>query len=213
MKAHSFAKPWIYLTFLCGSAFSFVACGESTDSDGGTGGGSADDGGSAIAYCNPAATCPVDDSALDLTVAVSFQADVLPIFQTRCSDSLCHGEQGKSAASLYLGPEPGGPALTTEETASIISYLTSAGSELAPDSQLVVPGDWKTSFLMAKVDGCQNSGDFVCPEPQQQLTVCTEDPCGDGMPQMDKDESMPFPLSADENLTIRRWIQQGAANN
>ena len=211
MKALSLTKPWILLTFLCGSALS-VACGESSDGDGGTGGGNGD-GGSEIAYCNPAATCPVDDSALDLTVAVSFQADVLPIFQTRCSATLCHGVQGESAADLYLGPEPGGPALTTEELQQIITYLPSAGSDLAPDSQLVVAGNWKTSFLMAKVDGCQNSGDFVCSTPQNQLTVCTENPCGDGMPQMDTDESMPFPLTADESLTIRRWIQQGAANN
>lgn len=188
------------------------ACSSEDGTDTADGSGSGGSGsGSEIPYCEPASTCPVDVSGVDLsTPSVTFAQDVLPIFQARCNDSTCHGSgRTHSAAQLYLGP-PSGTTPTAEELTSIHGQLTSQSSQIASNAQLVVAGEWAQSFFMAKVDGCQDAGDFTC-NGSVAGSACRTD-CGDGMPQTlaGSSKGAPYPLSDDERTTIRRWIHQGA---
>ena len=150
---------------------------------------------------------------------MSFEQDIIPIFQQHCNNSTCHGSSTRSRADLYLGPRSAAP--TADERANLVADLTTRPSVLGPTETLnVVAGDWTKSFLMLKVDGCQNDVGLECPggTDANEDSVCQPAKnCGDGMPQLDvtdvSEDEAPYPLSADERNTIRRWIQQGAENN
>lgn len=163
----------------------------------------------AIAFCGVADTCPPDTTGVDLTSTVSFRADVFePIFQTSCNDRLCHGHQTLSRGGLWLGPSSG--EVPDELLETVIATLLEPSST-APAMKNVEPGDPARSFLMLKVDGCQNRAGLDC-EPQEG-SLCDAD-CGDGMPQYDSPETNEvFPLTVEQRHTIRAWIAQGAQNN
>lgn len=193
-------------------ALASPACSDgTTEDDGATDGGSGGtttDGPPIASYCEPAGSCPVDASGADLTAPVSFEADVMPIFQASCNDTLCHGDRTRARGDLWLGPEEGETA-SAEDLDTIVSTLTGKGSELNTDLKNVVPGDWENSFLMHKVDGCQNDLGLDCDESLLDSTAVCGESCGDGMPQ---DEDL-YALTEDERNTIRAWIAQGAENN
>jgi hypothetical protein len=163
----------------------------------------------AIAFCGVADSCPPDTSGVDLTTPVSFRANVFePIFQTSCNDRLCHGHQTLSRGGLWLGPESG--EVPDELLESIVTSLLEP-SATAPAMKNVEPGDPTRSFLMLKVDGCQNRAGLDC--EAQEGALC-DGACGDGMPQFDSPETNEvFPLSDEQRHTIRAWIAQGAQNN
>lgn len=192
-------------------AIAIPACGDSgndgsADGAGGTG-GTADGSAPIAAYCEPADTCPVDVTGADLETPVSFASDVMPIFQTSCNDGLCHGDRTRARADLWLGPEEG--EVSADDLETIVDTLTGKTSELNGDLRNVVPSDWESSFLMHKVDGCQNDLGLECDEAELDTSAVCEEPCGDGMPQ---DDDL-YPLTDAQRNTIRAWIAQGAENN
>lgn len=219
MRFHQLARTAPAKISLIALALTAVVVGCSsdpadTDSDGSA---DADADGATEPYCGPANTCPVDVTGVDLdTPVVSFKADVFPIFQRTCNDNLCHGAPPARylMADLELGPADGADA-TDEELANIVADLTTKDSAVAPaGTKNVVPGDWQNSFLMLKVDGCQNDAGLACAgnTEAQEDSVC-EKSCGDGMPQIDTGKEGEFPLSDADRTTIRRWIHQGALAN
>jgi len=198
--------------FATGSAATAAGCSST--------GSNADIAGS-FPYCGPAASCPASVEGVDLDApVVSFQNDVFPIFQQSCNDTACHGSTNNPAGELYLGPESATPS--SAELANVVSALITTPSAIGPEGTLgVVAGDWQKSFLMLKVDGCQNDVGLDCSgdaKANQDSACDPPEPCGDGMPQLDQEDADslgtdPFPLGEDQRHTIRRWIHQGAQNN
>jgi hypothetical protein len=102
---------------------------------------------------------------------------------------------------------------------ALINQLKSANPEIAPTQKNVVPGDWQSSFLMAKLDGCQNRYGLTCNTSSAHLlfSLCGQ-PCGDGMPASEGTTSNPTPFAttAEQRVMvhkIRAWIVQGALDN
>lgn len=168
-----------------------------------------EDQSSAISFCGPANTCPPDTTGVDLTAPVSFRSDIFePIFQTSCNGITCHGPQGDPRGGLWLGPSTGDAPDAMLE--SIVTSLLEP-SATAPEMNNVEPGNPDASFLMLKVDGCQDQAGLSC--TVQEGAVCDAS-CGDGMPQFDSpDTGEVFPLTDEQRHAIRAWIAQGAQNN
>jgi hypothetical protein len=195
------------------------------DGDGGSGGGNASGTGGAAnpagySFCVPATTCPPDVSGVDLNAAVSFKNDINPILFEACSGgSGCH----QTATTTGLAFSMGSPKVALDDAAqqALVTYLTTSMSKVSPSTPLVSPANWQNSFLMMKLDGCQNQMGLTCtPEAVNSSMVCeaSEDvllPCGDGMPQSESTPSspVPFPLSTERLTKFRAWIQQGATFN
>ncbi len=77
-------------------------------------------------------------------------------------------------------------------------------SKTAPSMNLVTAGNPAQSFMMLKLDGCQDSAGLTCtPQPG----AVSSSACGDPMPQ-----ASPI-LTSDERNLFRRWIAQGAQSN
>ncbi len=189
------------------------ACSSSEDGDGGgdtTGDGDGGDGD--LSFCSPADTCPPDVTGVDLTTPVSFRTDVYePFLRQSCGELAgCHGATNGSAANLYLGKAAVG--LTDAEITALVAQLTTAPSEIAPTARNVVPGNWQESFMMAKLDGCQNDAGFTCNAESSHLVIsfCKE-ACGDGMPASEAS----FATGSSRPMVdkVRAWIAQGAQDN
>ena len=152
-----------------------------------------------------APSCPVELTGIDLmTPTVGFTSQVLPLFRRSCGlSSTCHGSPTSSAADLYLGPKKS-DTTTVVDAKQLVASLVNVPSKTAPASSLVKPADPAQSFLMLKVDGCQNAAGLACtPQPKAKSGT----PCGDRMPQSSG------ALCADDRDLIRRWIAQGAASD
>ena len=182
LKWHPGSKlaPW-----LCGSLLAGAACSNDRDS-------------TAVSDCNRA--CPNVDTTDLSTPPTSFETDVFAIFAQSCNEQLCHGNALGARAGLYLGPIQGA---STTDLQTVYNGLLGP-SQTAPALFLVQPGAPAQSFLMHKIDACQNSLDVACAaEPNQ----CRQD-CGDPMPPLPRDTYAE--LSEAQKLVIRRWIAQGA---
>ncbi len=194
------------------SLSALVACSSDGGGDDGGGSGGGSGGGTAgpFAYCGPAdsgATCPVTVDASALPADVQFRRDVLPIFERNCNSSICHG--ATMAADLYLGLAASeGP--TPDDVATTVVTSLKAPSQTAAAVNNVEPGNPENSFLMLKVDGCQNSVGLSCVDVADKYNFCSDNACGDSMPLVGEPD---FPLSADDRNTIRAWIAQGALDN
>ncbi len=152
-----------------------------------------------------APACPVDVAGMDLTTPkVGFTSQVLPLFRRSCGlSSTCHGSPTSSASDLYLGPKQS-DTTTAIDPAKLVAGLLNVPSKTAPSLALVKPSDPAQSFLMLKVDGCQNAAGLACtPQPKAKSGT----PCGDRMPQ-----SSGVLCHEDRDL-VRRWIAQGAPSN
>lgn len=157
-----------------GGASLFAACAAACDG-----------GAQCKAYVTPAGT----DLA---SPAVSFRADVLPIFVQSCAFSSCHGTMSAQNNGVYLGERTG-----TTPTATLIAGLEKPAPAL-PSMPFVTPGDPSRSFLMHKIDG-----DACTLDPR-----CTNGSCGGRMPQ---GGGAPLPVATRE--AVRRWIAQGAKDD
>jgi hypothetical protein len=147
----------------------------------------------------------------ELSPVVSFRADVLPIFQTKCSSG-CHGDPtvldggvADDLGELYLGcPSTIAGCGSAADRATIIAGLQqpthawTVGGTTVDDVQmpLVTPGDPSRSYLMFKIDAT----------PQGAFCVSCASGCGAPMPEDNV-------LTTDERHTIRRWIAQGAQDD
>lgn len=163
---------------------------------------------SGVPFCGAADTCPPDTSGVDLTTPVSFRNDIYqPIFQRTCNAITCHGAENTPAGGLWLGQRTGEPS--EELLESIVSHLLEP-SATAPAMKNVEPGKPEESFLMLKVDGCQDRAGLSC--TVQERALCNT-PCGDAMPQLVEPPDEAFPLPIEQRHAIRAWIAQGAQNN
>lgn len=125
--------------------------------------------------------------SLDLQApAVSFAADVMPIFARSCAFTSCHGLRG-NANGVYLG----------NDAAAVHQALVDVRASHLPTMALVARGNPRDSFLMRKLDGSQ-----CVLDPQ-----CIDGDCGDSMPR--REELLPIEMRD----TVRRWIAQGAKND
>ncbi len=191
-----------------------LACSSETDDAAGDGDG---DGG--YFYCEPVDTCPPSVTGVDLTTPVSFRDDIYePFLKEACSGATgCHGDGSTSAAKLDFG-NPEEP-LDSDAISLLITQLKMKPTEMAPTEVNVVEGNWVSSFLMAKLDGCQNDYGLVCDEESefQKLVTCDNSPCGDGMPASEGDITpVPFARTEAERVKVhkvRAWIAQGAPDN
>ena len=170
-----------------------------------------------FSFCGKACTCPPDVSNVDLVTQVSFKSEVYPILTSSCSGgSACHS----TPAITGLGFGTAAAPLDDAGQQALIAQLQMK-SNLA-DIPNVVAGNWAGSFMMMKLDGCQNDMGAVCSVPASisAYIVCddaTANPssCGDGMPQSEgtANNPTPFPIADVSRDKIRAWIEQGATFN
>ncbi|MBX3223451.1 MAG: hypothetical protein KF795_23260 [Labilithrix sp.] len=130
------------------------------------------------------ATCASRAAATSEARNVSFARDVLPVFQSSCSFSSCHGTPGQNG--IYLGAARGAAA----------SAIRAALLETSPRASMpfVAPGEPDRSWLLRKLDG-----DFC--------GVTCNGGCGDRMPKGG------VPVERPELDAIAAWIANGAPDN
>ena len=172
--------------------------------------------GSTLVACGPLSSapdagsviggCPAYTSDADLSMpTVSFAKDVMPIFLATCAigGGSCHGDPSVVASSRpflgYIGADDAGGA----SSGAIPMGLVGAKSTEDLSMNLVTPGDPAQSFLMHKMDGDQCTLLSECNVPMSYRPNC-----GVFMPYQ-----APTILDTEMRDTVRRWIQQGAANN
>lgn len=204
------AAGWAVLTAVaCGQEGNIVSGATTTggtSTSGSTGStstsGSGGSGGGGATTTTGAGGTPegcYDYTAFDSTTpTVSFQADVLPIFQKSCGlSSSCHGvENSAKEGQHYLGPKNGSTA-TQAQIDAIFAENVDVDSAKDPGMKVIAPGDPAHSFMLHKLDDT-----LAC-----AFLACTDDDCGGSMPL--GGDTKP----AEERDTIRRWIAQGALNN
>lgn len=125
---------------------------------------------------------------------------MLPL-QRNCSDAPCHGNRNDSGGAFYLS-EPSPAAVNASE---MLARMVRVASKTAPSVPLIEPGDPTHSFLVAKIEGCQDSLNFTC--TAQPRASATSGACGDTMPQGQR------PLCNQERSLLRLWILAGAQDN
>lgn len=213
MRTQRFTLPLLSLSILLG-AFGLVsaACGGSSSSGGG--------GGSAAGDC-------FDYTGFDgTTPAVTFAADVLPIFQGLCGlSSACHGCNAVGTPGCtspgyqpFLGVSLTDPKMTTAQIAAIFATAVGQPAQLQtstidgsmvgnPSMSIIKASDPANSFLLYKIDGSfpstPDNSEVTC----STLTCAADMSCGGAMP------SGGPALSSTDRDTIRRWIAQGAKND
>ena len=168
-------------------------------------------------FCGPATTCPPDVTGVDLTTAVSFKTDVYPTLTSSCAGgSACHATAALTGLAFGTAAAP----LDEAGQQALVAQLKMK-SHLA-DIPNVVAGNWEGSFMMMKLDGCQNEMGAVCTVPAglTNYIVCAESEvnpnnCGDGMPQSEgsTNNPTPYPIVPEKVNKIRAWIEQGAMFN
>jgi hypothetical protein len=154
---------------------SLAACGSDTDTSA-TGG-----------------TCYDYSSFNGMSPAVSFQADVLPIFRNSCGLSpSCHGSQSAPPGQPFLGPALSAGMASQGDIDAIFAKIYDP-SVKEPTMKNVAPNEPENSFLMHKMDNTLKCESLKC-----------GDNCGVSMPQ-----AAPI-LAQAQRDTVRRWIAQGA---
>jgi hypothetical protein len=173
--------------------------------------------GTASADGGDGGACAPYESDADLTApVVSFETDVLPIFEKTCGvGNTCHGGDPATAISLrgvFLGCVPDASAsckVTVDPGPQVYSGLVGPDAS-TPLEETCLPfvkvGNSTQSYLMHKVD------DDLCVVPCCTTTNAAaaavgETGCGTMMPYLEA----VLPSTARD--TIRRWIDQGANAN
>ena len=129
--------------------------------------------------------------------AVTFKADVLPIFRTSCGLSAsCHGNPSGPIAQPYLGPPSAAGEPTQTDIDAIFAANVGVASVKETGMQIVKSGDPANSFLMHKMDNSLKCESLKCGGN-----------CGGPMPLGSP------PLAQEQRDTVRRWIAQGAKND
>jgi hypothetical protein len=187
-----------------GAGGSLAGCGgggsSSTGGEGGAGGEGSTGTGTGTGTCGLGADGCFDYSCFKGDApAVSFKADVLPIFRTSCGLSAsCHGNESGPGGQHYLGPKNSDPEPTTAQIAMIFEQSVGKMPDLDAGMNLITPSDPEHSFLMYKLDG------ITC----AKLACAAGKKCGSLMP-----EGSTEPMPAAKRDIIRRWIAQGAKND
>lgn len=234
--------PQLFRLSLLGAAFSaaitLAACSNGDGTNNGSGGGSSvgtggtsgTGGGGAecipkegmYEFCSPAdCTCPPDVTGVDLITPVSFREHIYPSMPASCGEgSLCHGSDQATGYSFGTAETP----LTDAEISALIAQFKMP----SPVANIpnVIDGNWQGSYLMIKLDGCQNHSNLNCdPEaPGLGASACVQEcdalfcdplPCGDAMPPSTAGDTLTatYPLSPELRNKVRAWIAQGALDN
>lgn len=137
----------------------------------------------------PGPTCVADGTPPGFSAAgpaVSFSRDVIPIFETSCAFSTCHGSNVGAANGVFLGNDP----------ARVHAALVGVRSGQLPSMAFVAPGAPQESYLLRKIDGSQCALDDACGGS-----------CGDPMP---RGADL---LPQETRDVVRSWIAQGAKND
>ena len=165
--------------------FSLVALGAaSAGCPAETGNGSTSSSGTSGSTCDYSPPAGFDA----LSPAVTFSADVLPIFGRSCAFSTCHGSTTGPANGVFLGGK---------DSAKIIAAIVNVKGDELPTMPFVTPGNPRESYLMRKMDGSQCALD----------AQCAGGSCESSMPKGD------VPLDIATRDIVRRWIAQGAKND
>jgi hypothetical protein len=130
---------------------------------------------------------------------VSFERDLVPFFSLTCAFGGCHDGLSR-LAGLYLGPNFTDGEADAATRQAIHDALLSPAST-TDDLPRVTPFEPARSFLMLKVQGCQNSVALTC------KGAVLGQPCGARMP------AVSDPLPAPSRRMIARWIASGAPQN
>lgn len=152
-----------------------------------------------------AATSPPDegdDCILELGTgegAVSFEQDLMPFFSVTCAFGGCHDGLSR-LAGLYLGPNFTDP-VADEATRREVHASLLAPASTTRDLPRVTPFEPARSFLVLKINGCQNHANLSC------NGTAANAPCGARMP------ALSDPLPAASRSLIARWIAAGAPEN
>lgn len=145
------------------------------------------------------------------SAAVSFGADVMPVFKAGCTLSMeCHGQMNNvSEENLYLGLNEGSGG--SADSQAVYRGLVGVASEEDPSMLLVTAGDLSDSYLWHKLNGDQNTLAAGCAKATTTCADCTPSaPCGTLMPY----DGEPFATTDPDFLcTIESWIAHGAPNN
>jgi hypothetical protein len=180
-----------------------VACGGSSSATGSTGTA----GGSPT---GPANDC-FDYSTFDGgSPAVSFKADVLPIWRLSCGLSTsCHGNPSPTVVGQhYYGPPMSAPEPSAADITKILAGTVGVDSVDEPEMAVVKAGDPAHSFMMYKLDGDpSNIAAGVNCKTALQCATASPNGCLESMPQGGPE------LGLAQRNTIRSWIAQGAQNN
>lgn len=127
---------------------------------------------------------------------VSFTADLMPFFGVTCAFGGCHDGDTREAG-LYLGPNvsKGPPDVATQREVheSLLSPATTT-----TEMPRITPHEPGRSFLMLKLEGCQNALGLTCGDRIQG------EPCGARMPYLSE------PLAPEKRAMLARWIAEGA---
>jgi len=174
---------------------SLTACG-------GSGGAGAAGGGS------PGGDC-FDYTSFDgTTPAVSFNADVLPIFRNSCGLSAsCHGGETGPGAQHFYGLANSAGDMTAAQIQEIFDQAVGKDAVDNPGMSIIAAGAPGNSFMMFKLDGDPGASDMTAEVTCSKLTCAADNSCGLAMP-----SGGPV-LPSDQRDIIRRWIAQGAMNN
>jgi hypothetical protein len=130
-------------------------------------------------------TATPDGGAPAVSGPVSLRKDVIPILESSCAKTACHGNKENNLGIHLIVSDPAAVHAALQGT-----------SPTANGVKLVVPGDATKSFFFAKIEGTQ--ADFA--------DNCLVPGCGETMPPGSK-------LGTRERATIRAWIDQGAKND
>jgi hypothetical protein len=135
------------------------------------------DAGACAAYVAP----PMNEL---MSPAVSFKADVMPVFGASCASASCHGLTDSPQGGLYLG-----------SSANMVhAALVGTPSAQLPAMPFVAAGDPANSYLMHKLDADQCLFETSCVGHDCQRTM----PYDTGA------------LAVEKRDVVRRWIAQGA---
>lgn len=127
---------------------------------------------------------------------VSFELELVPFFSVTCAFLGCHDGSTRQAG-LFLGPNfNDGPADAATRVEILASLL--AGATTTPDLPRITPFEPERSFLLLKVQGCQNDLGLSCDR------AVPGEPCGARMPYLSPE------LAPEQRAMIARWIAQGA---
>jgi hypothetical protein len=140
------------------------------------------------------AACPAPEDTSGPTV--SFENDLMPFFSVTCAFGGCHDGLTRKNG-LYLGPNFNDGAADATTRGEVLQSLLAPATTTA-DLPRVTPGDPSRSFLMLKVQGCQNRLGLAC------NSALPDEPCGAQMPALSP------PLTAEKRSLLARWIAQGA---
>jgi hypothetical protein len=148
-------------------------------------------------------SCPYDYASFEAGEPVSFKDEVFPLMRQSCAKNTCHGptDPTKADGKLYLGPPASDQTVIIDLALrqQVGANLVGKDSATAPAMKIVAAGDPANSFLMLKVDGCQETAGLACKSPDDKVSGC-----GDRMP--DGDDGLCEP----QRDVFRRWIKQGA---